>query len=75
MVQVAADASQDQQSNQRYYTMRVKVDRAQMEKLSAPVELTAGMPAEVFVMTRERTLLQYFSEPILKSFHRAFRED
>jgi hypothetical protein len=32
------------------------------------------MPAEVFITTTERTLLQYLLQPITQTFARTFRE-
>ena len=37
--------------------------------------MTPGMPAEVYILTGTRTFAQYFLDPIVKSFRRAFRED
>ena len=39
------------------------------------VQLYPGMPAEVMIVTGERTLLQYLIQPVIDSFHRAFREE
>jgi hypothetical protein len=32
------------------------------------------MPAEVFIATTERTVLEYFLQPITQTFARTFRE-
>lgn len=74
VLNVAADSLSDQQSGQRYVPVRVKIDRQQLSKLTIPVRLTAGMPADVFIVTNERSFLQYLAEPIMRSFRRAFRE-
>ena len=37
--------------------------------------LTSGMPAEVFIRTRERTALAYLMKPIADQLNRAFREN
>ena len=38
------------------------------------IHLAPGMPAEVFIVTGERTALDYLIQPLRDSFHRAFRE-
>lgn len=72
---VSADSNADQQTGQRFYEIKVKVERATLDKLAHPVELSPGMPVEVFVVTRNRSALAYFVEPITRSFRHAFRED
>jgi HlyD family secretion protein len=44
-------------------------------KLSGDVQLYPGMPAEVLLLTGERTFLEYLVAPMTRSFNRAFRED
>ncbi|MHB2169149.1 HlyD family type I secretion periplasmic adaptor subunit [Alsobacter sp. R-9] len=72
---VSADSNVDQQSGQRFYELKVKVDKSKLDRLTHPVELSPGMPVEVFVRTRDRTALGYMVEPLTRSIRRAFRED
>jgi hypothetical protein len=37
--------------------------------------MTPGMPAEVIIVTGQRTMLEYLSEPIARSFRSAFVYD
>lgn len=67
--QAAASALQ-----QRYYQVKVQIDRKQIDQYKH-VTLVPGMPAEAFIMTGTRTLVEYLTAPILTSFRRAFRED
>lgn len=69
---VSADATEDQQTRQAYYTARVQVPDDQTERL--PRALKAGMPVEVMLEGGERTPLQYFLKPLMDSFARAFKE-
>jgi hypothetical protein len=39
-----------------------------------PIALSAGMGAEVFVKTRERSALDYWLEPIVNGARRSMRE-
>ena len=72
---VSADSNVDQKTEQRFYELKVAVDRSKLDALGHTIELSPGMPVEVFVMTRNRTALGYMFEPLTRSFRRAFRED
>jgi HlyD family secretion protein len=74
VMQVAADALADQQTSTRYFPVRVAIDRAALARLDTPAQIKPGMPAEVFILKRERSFLGYLAEPIARSFRRAFRE-
>lgn len=74
MTRVSADALTDERSGQAYYAARVTVDAAQLAALK-DVHLQPGMPAETMIVTGERTLLTYLTQPIQGSFRRAFREE
>jgi HlyD family type I secretion membrane fusion protein len=73
VIKVSADAlvAEDRSS---YYATEIQIDPGELEKLSG-VALTPGMPAETMIRTGERTFLRYIGQPILDSFHRAFREE
>jgi HlyD family secretion protein/epimerase transport system membrane fusion protein len=72
--QVAADASEDPQTGKRFFEVRVEIDPGQLAALEPPLELTPGMPAEVYITTGERTALEYLLGPFHDSLRRAFRE-
>lgn len=71
---VSADRIVDEQAGQAYYLARVEVDREQLRRIDPQLELVPGMPAEVLIVTRERTMFQYLFEPLLDAFRRSFRE-
>ncbi|WP_342585908.1 HlyD family type I secretion periplasmic adaptor subunit [Pseudovibrio sp. WM33] len=76
VVYVSADAlrSEDPMSvSADVYKARVKLDR---EKIPAYLNFkaTPGMPAEVYITTRDRTFFDYLMEPVRDSMSRAFRE-
>ncbi len=71
---ISADRLVDETTGQAYFLARVAVDQAQLAALAGEVTLTAGMPAEVYILTGERTAIEYLLEPLIKSFRRAFRE-
>lgn len=59
---------------QRYFQVKILINRKEMDKVKEVV-LIPGMTAEVFIITGSRTFLEYLTDPIAKSFRRAFRED
>lgn len=73
VTRVTADALKDERTGEFYYVARVAADPAELEKL-ADVHLQAGMPAETLIITGERTMLQYLTQPIRDTFRSAFRE-
>ena len=71
---IASDTTIDELTGQYYYPVQIHVERNDILTGEA-VELTPGMPAEVYIITGNRTMLGYLSEPVLRSFRRSFRED
>jgi HlyD family secretion protein len=71
---VSADAIVDPHSGERYFAARIEVDPEHLAAVAPGVELTPGMPAEVYITTAERTMLDYLLQPVFDSLRRAFRE-
>ena len=74
VVYVSPDRITDAQRERKFYLAKIEVDGESLKALKS-VELVAGMPAEVYIKTGERTALSYFFTPLATSFNRAFRED
>ena len=72
---VSADRMLDQRTNEPYFAAKVKVDPKELEHLDQHVVLTPGMPAEVMIVTKERTMLDYLLAPLTDTFRRGMRED
>jgi len=70
---VSADSLTDERTGASYYAARVEVNREELDALE-DVKLYPGMPAEVMIVTGERTFMQYLLSPLTDSFGRAFRE-
>jgi HlyD family secretion protein len=70
VVRVGADLTKEAQTNQVFYTARVRIDEDQRNLL----KLIPGMPVEAFIATGERTALSYLVKPVTDQFSRAFRE-
>jgi HlyD family secretion protein/epimerase transport system membrane fusion protein len=71
---VSADSLQDEQSGVSFFLVRVEVDRQALSHLGADIQLVPGMPAEVLIVTGERTLLGYLLEPLRDILRRGLRE-
>src|SRR5204863_4418481 len=70
---VSGDRMVEEQTKQPYYIVHVNVSR---ESLAAGgnLVLTAGMPAEVFIRTDERSTFDYLTAPVTGYLRRAMRE-
>lgn len=73
VVQVSADALADSRQNTNYFKVVVEVTPQGMTQLQHQ-EIRAGMPAEVFIKTGERTFMSYLLKPLLDRINRAFIE-
>jgi HlyD family secretion protein len=73
LTRISADVSRDQQTGVSYYTIRVELPAEEVKRLDS-LRLLAGMQAEVFVRTHDRTPIEYFLKPMQDQITRAFRE-
>lgn len=71
---VSADRLINEQNRQPYFLARIEVDRASMAAAGRGIQLLPGMPADVLIMTGERTLAEYLLQPFLDALWRSFRE-
>jgi HlyD family type I secretion membrane fusion protein len=70
---VSPDAVTDPQTGRAWYVAQVEVQRDELARHPG-LNLQAGMPAEVFVTTPPRSLLEYLLEPVGVFARRALRE-
>jgi HlyD family secretion protein len=70
---VSADTSHDQQTNTQYFTVRIVLPDDERRRLGG-LQLVPGMPAEVFMQTGSRTMMNYLLKPITEQMNRAFIE-
>jgi HlyD family type I secretion membrane fusion protein len=61
------------EQGESWFAATVEVDAAALRNHPG-IELKAGMPAELFVTTSDRTLFEYLVDPITAFTHRAMRE-
>jgi HlyD family secretion protein/epimerase transport system membrane fusion protein len=71
---VSADRVFDEASRQTYYRARVYVDRKEIKESQPNIELIPGMPADVLIVTGQRTMVDYLLQPFLDALWRSFRE-
>jgi HlyD family secretion protein len=72
---LAPDLTRDPVSGVTYYLARIQVPQQELDKLPDTFEIRAGMPAEVFILTGEKSVVSYLIKPLEDQIERAFRED
>ena len=75
VIRVSADSFEDEATRQRYYKVRVGVTDLGKTQLTDNMRLVAGMPAEVMILTGERSFASYITKPINDMLARAMREE
>lgn len=71
---VPNNSSTDPKTGESFYKIQVQVT-TQGEKLLQQNQIKPGMPAEVFVVTGERSLMSYLFKPVLDRAHSSLREE
>lgn len=74
VVQISADAFEDQNSRVRYYRAEIVLNDGETTRLPEGASLIPGMPVEAFIRTDDRTPLEYLVKPFADYFSKAFRE-
>lgn len=74
VVYISADRFEGKtyQGEMPYYLCYVEIDPQSIE--SDEIYLSPGMPATVFITTKEKTVLSYIIEPLIKNWNRALRD-
>ena len=70
---VASDVTIEERTQASYYRVQIRIDQDQLDRLEN-VELRPGMPVEAQIQTGSRSFFRYMVQPVIDSFHRAFRE-
>ena len=73
LTQVSADVLMDPKTNSPFFKASIDVTPEGMVKLKTN-EIRAGMPAEVFVRSGERTAMNYLLKPLLDRVRRSMTE-
>ncbi|GAL18244.1 membrane-fusion protein [Vibrio maritimus] len=73
VIYVDADVSESPDGASTGFKVKVSINQNSIEGLYQ-VDLTPGMPAEVFVLLEQKRPIDYLLEPLSNSFYKAFRE-
>jgi HlyD family secretion protein/epimerase transport system membrane fusion protein len=71
---ISADTLTDDKTGVRYYRAFIVVDHDAVKELGENIQLSAGMPAEIYIRTGEHSLFTYMVEPFTRSLRKSFRE-
>lgn len=74
LMTLSADAIVNENTGGAHYLARVEVSPDSIENLG-DLALMPGMPAEVYINTGSRTMLQYLFKPFSNAMSRSFNED
>ncbi|MCR6660027.1 MAG: HlyD family type I secretion periplasmic adaptor subunit [Asticcacaulis sp.] len=78
VLDVSGDSFSDKETNKAFYTARIQISPETMKTLNRIMKdsdsLKPGLPVEVVVPLRKRTMLQYLLEPLNQSLWKTFRE-
>lgn len=69
---ISPDSLDDQATGERYYALQLALEPGELA--SVGMELQPGMPVQVVIETRPRTLVGYLTSPLLDEVTGAFRE-
>ena len=72
LIFVSPDLTTDQRTGASFYRVKVRLDAQALAK-APQVVLKAGMPAEVFVQTNDRSILSFLFKPLLDQIRYAMR--
>lgn len=76
--QISPDTISDESTGESYFLAVVEVPEEELEKArrgsNQDIKLLAGMPAQVMIVTADRTLASYLFAPFIDSMRRSFRE-
>ncbi len=73
VIYVSADILSDPELEESYFLARVEISVEELARLGG-LAILPGMPAQVMIISEERTVLEYLVDPIHQSLELAFRE-
>ena len=74
LIFVSPDLTSDQRTGQSYYRIKVRLDAAALAR-APQIALKAGMPAETFVETGDRSILSFLIKPLLDQLRYSMRSE
>ena len=73
VINVSADLLTDERKENYHYLVQIALNNGELRRLGQKA-LVPGMPADVFIQTEARTVLDYLLAPLTDQFRRAMRE-
>jgi len=74
VISISANTTIDPVTSLPFYTVRIEIPTAELSRLKGLV-LVPGMPAEAFIQTDKRTVMNYLLKPATDQLSRSFREE
>ena len=74
LIFVSPDLTSDQRTGQSYYRIKVRLDADALAR-APQIALKAGMPAETFVQTGDRSILSFLLKPLLDQLRYSMRSE
>jgi len=74
LIFVSPDLTSDQRTGQSYYRIKVRLDAGALAR-APQIALKAGMPAETFVETGDRSILSFLVKPLLDQLRYSMRSE
>lgn len=71
---ISGDRLVDDRTGEPYFLAQIEVDPADLSAAGEDIRMMPGMPAEVMILTGDRTMLDYLAQPLTESLFRSFRE-
>jgi len=71
---VSPDESTDEKTGLSFFSAKVAIKPSEISKLNGK-QLTPGLPAEVFIKGKKRTVITYLTQPLLDQMALTFREE
>ncbi len=76
VIDVSADSLINKDTGMPYYEAKIELTKAGLERLHEyKFKLVAGMPAEVMIRLKDRTVMEYMIKPFKDMLSRAFNEE
>lgn len=75
ILRLSADLETDPINGASFYRATISVPNENLKHLPEGLSLLPGMPVDVFFTTGDRSVLSYFSKPIMDRSNRLFREE
>lgn len=76
VTRISATSKTNERNGSNFFEVEIQLSEQTIDQIerNLGIRLTAGMPAEAYLQTQQRSILDYLLEPIHKSMRKTFRE-